>query len=326
MNREVLWHDAGAMRYMTKSADENAKPAIVPEPANGNGQDDNIPFLGWIKNALVKNRNDGEDLRDAIEEYVEGGKSDARGISSVAAHERTLLSNILHLRDMTVVDVMIPRADIVAIDINMPEKEILSLLSEKQFSRTPVYRDTLDEVVGTIHIKDIMAAMAKGQKLDIADLVREVPIVSPAMHVLDLLLMMKQTRKHMVLVVDEFGGIDGLATIGDLIETIVGEVDDEHDTTEDSIMIDRADGSVLADGRVDVETFEEKYGKLLSEDEREDIDTLGGLVFALAGRIPARGEILSHPSGLVFEVIEADPRRVNRLLIRNIPSRNTAQP
>lgn len=271
----------------------------------------------WVKN-IVKSKGDAT-LRETIEEYIDAAENGHSEINSISTHERTLISNILKMRDHTAVDVMIPRADIFAIDINASQKELLSLLAEKQFSRIPVYRDSLDDVVGTIHIKDILGCLAKGNKIDIEDLIRDVPIVSPAMPVLDLLLMMKQMRKHMALVVDEFGGIDGLVTINDVIESIVGEIEDEYDQDDEPQLVRNQDGTLLADARYDIEEFEEHFGELLSEEEREDIDTLGGLVFSIAGRVPARGEILTHASGMVFEVVDADPRRVNRVLIKNIP-------
>ena len=273
--------------------------------------------IQWMKN-FVKGRNDTS-LRETIKEYIDAAESQDTEITSVSAHERTLISNILKLRDHTVGYVMIPRADIFGIDINTSKEELLSILAEKQHSRIPIYRGTLDDIVGTIHIKDIMACIAESRPVEMENLVRDVPIISPSMQVLDLLLMMKQMRKHMALVVDEFGGIDGLVTINDIIESIVGEMEDEYDQGEEPVIIENGNGSILIDARYDIEEFEEKYGKILSEEEREDNDTLGGLVFEIAGRVPARGEILSHHSGMIFEVIDADPRRVNRLLIKNIP-------
>lgn len=282
--------------------------AIKDRPAQG--------MVEWLK-TMLKGKNDST-LRQALEEYIEESGDDA-SFASLNAQERALIANILKLRDLNVVDVMIPRAHISAIDVNTSQSDLLSLLAEKQFSRLPVYRDTLDDVLGTIHIKDILSALARGQAVRIPDLVRDVPIVAPSMPVLDLLLMMKQKRRHMALVVDEYGGIDGLATIGDIIEAIVGEVEDEYDQdTEGEMMIDK-DGNVIADGRVDIEEFENRFGEVLTEDEREDVDTLGGLVFAIASRIPARGEIITHSSGMQFEVTDADLRRIKRLMIRNIP-------
>ncbi len=291
----------------------------VTKPNGIHGANGNVGgIFHWIKTA-VRGKSDTT-LREAIEEYIEEAENGSEdNTSSVSEHERTLISNILKLRDHTVLDAMIPRADIIAIDVNATQDELLSLLSERQHSRFPVYRETLDEIVGTIHIKDILGCLADNRVIEIEDLVRDVPIVSPSMQVLDLLLMMKQMRKHMALVVDEFGGIDGLVTINDVIESIVGEIEDEYDQDDDPQLAENTDGSVLADARYDIEEFEERFGEMLSEEEREDIDTLGGLVFSLAGRVPARGEILTHSSGMIFEVVDADPRRVNRLKIKNIP-------
>lgn len=256
-------------------------------------------------------------LREAIEEYIVEPESFTT--DSVSLHERVLLSNILKLRDITVLNVMIPRADIRAIEANISKQELFEFLSETQVSRFPVYNDTLDNVVGTVHVKDIMTAIAKGEALNIVDLVSDVPIVSPSMPILDLVLKMRHSRRHMALVVDEYGGIDGLVTIGDVIEAIIGEIEDEHDTQSDPQMIEVAEGSIVADARVNLNEFEDRYGQILDEEEREESDTLGGLVFDLAGRVPARGEMITHPSGMLFEVLEADPRRISRLKITNIP-------
>ena len=262
-------------------------------------------------------------LRETIEEYIEDSES-TQDEESVSFHEKTLISNILELRDVSASDVMIPRADIVAINEKTTQKQLFALLSERQYSRIPVYKENLDNVTGSIHVKDIMATLAKGETVKINEIVRSLPIVSPSMHVLDLLLQMRITKKHMVLVVDEFGGIDGLITIGDVIEIIVGEIDDEHDPDDQPAISLQDDGSILADARYDLDEFEEIFGKILNEEEREDNETLGGLVFTIAGRVPARGEILTHETGMVFEILEADPRRINKLCIRNLPKPTTA--
>ncbi len=267
--------------------------------------------------SLFRARQEEANLREVLEDYIEDLKEEDPHL--VASHERLLISNILKLRDLTVVDVMIPRADIAAIDLGTSQSDLLALLSQRQFSRFPVYRDTMDDVVGTIHIKDILSLLTTGREIVIRDLIRDVPIVSPSLPVLDFMLKMKQIRKHMALVVDEYGGIDGLVTIGDALEAIVGEIEDEHYQDQSAQITEKDDGSVLADARVDIETFEEKFGHLLSEDEREEADTLGGLVFSLAGRVPARGEVIQHDSGMVFEILDADPRKITRLRIRNIP-------
>jgi len=304
-------------------AQRNAHLQVVK--SNGTARDESpgperhrdASIIGFLK-GLISGKSESS-LHDALKEYVADGDS-GDGPQSLAADERTLISNILKLRDTRAVDVMIPRADIIAIDIATSPDELLALLSEKQYSRFPIYRESLDDIVGTIHIKDILATLARKAPLNIEELVRDVSIISPAMQVLDLLLEMKETRRQMALVVDEFGGIDGLVTVGDIIGSIVGDIEDEHEIDDQPQLVQAADGTILADGRVGVEEFEERFGRFLTQEERDEIDTLGGLVFTIAGRVPARGEVVSHDSGMVFEVLDADPRRVHRLRIKNIPA------
>lgn len=309
------------MLMMTKKEQEEPPSSTAP-PVNGGAKERNGKngLLSRLKKVL-RHRPDTT-LREALEEYIGESGPQAEDISaSVAEHEKTLISNILKLRDHTVTDVMIPRADIVALEVGATHKEILALLAERQYSRLPVYRETLDQILGTVHIKDILACLARGEKVKLESLIREAMIVSPAMHILDLLLQMRQSRRHLAMVVDEFGGIDGLVTIGDVLEAIIGEIEDEHDIAEEEPqLVPEENGAYIADARVDIDEFEERFGPILSEEDREESDTLGGLVFSLAGRVPARGEILTHNNGMVFEVLDADPRRVNRLRISNIPT------
>jgi CBS domain containing-hemolysin-like protein len=225
----------------------------------------------------------------------------------------------LEIRDQPVSDLMIPRADIVAVEASTDHDALMHLLASRPHSRFPVYRETLDDVIGMVHIKDVLAAIADRRDFAVTDIVRPVSIVAPSMRVLDLLLDMRKTHQHMAMVVDEFGGIDGLITIEDLIEGIVGEITDEHDRGVRAEMIERPDGSLLADARVPIEDFEARVGPVLDQEERDEVDTLGGLVFSLAGRVPSRGELLTHPSGLEFEILEADPRRIKRVRVRNPP-------
>ena len=224
---------------------------------------------------------------------------------------RVLTSSFVHCK--------VPRADIIAIDITTPFSDVIKKFADVGHSRLPVYRETLDNVVGIIHIKDVMRCIAKNTHLHLEKLVRKVEIVAPRMLVLDLLLQMRQTHQYMALVVDEFGGIDGLLTIEDLVEEIVGEIQDEHDATLPSIE-QQPDGTLLADARVTIEIFEQNVGSILETEEREEVDTLAGLVFSLASRVPTQGEILRHSSGIEFEIINADPRRIKTLLIRNLPT------
>lgn len=253
--------------------------------------------------------------RDTLPASTEEGG----GEGDEGAHERTLIANILEIRDQPISELMVPRADIVAVEADTERDDLLHLLASKPHSRLPVYRETLDDVIGIVHIKDVLASIAEGRSFSLQDIVRPVSVVAPSMRVLDLLLEMRKTRQQMALVVDEFGGIDGLITIEDLIEGIVGEITDEHDRAVPAEMVERPDGSLMADARVPIESFEERVGAVLEQDERDEVDTLGGLVFSLAGRVPSRGELLTHPSGLEFEIVDADPRRIKRIRVRNPP-------
>lgn len=262
--------------------------------------------------------------RDALDDLVEDRPGDAG--TAVNDEERTLVVNIMKMRRRTAADIMVPRADIFAIDIDTPIETAVQKMAEEAHSRVPVFRETLDDVLGMVHVKDVLASLTRGSKRPLKDLVREVLIVAPSVPVLALLLQMRQTRHHMAMVVDEFGGIDGLVTIEDLLEEIVGEIEDEFDEDDEPRLLARPDGSYLADARLPVERFEKAVGPVLSQDERDEHDTLGGLAFSLAGRVPARGEVLRHASGLEFEVVDADPRRIRRLRIRNVPPAPPAEP
>ena len=270
-------------------------------------------FRTWLR-ASLRGKSEAN-WRDTIEELIEETPGPE---AHVADHERTLLTNIFRFKDLTAIDVMIPRVDIVAVEVETPVDGVLALLSKRTHSRLPVYRESLDEIVGMLHIKDLLASLANGNRGGIQQLLRDVLIVAPSMPVVDLLLEMRETRQQMALVVDEFGGIDGLITIEDLVEEIVGEIEDEHDVDVAPQIAERADGSYLADARLPIEEFEEALCPVLDDEQREDIDTLGGLVFSIAGRIPARGELLRHPIGLEFEVVDADPRRIRRLRVRRV--------
>lgn len=313
---------AKTMNDTTSDKDEPS-PTMPPKDCNGGVAHKKSLFSNVFK-IFGRSKNANDSLRDVIEEYIEDHNNNEEIDTAVAQHEKTLISNILTLQDMTVVDVMIPRADIVAIDIASSEDNLLDMLSERQFSRIPIYRDNMDDILGTVHIKDILSCLATKKPINLKSLIREAPIVSPSLPVLDLMLLMQKNKKHMVLVVDEYGGIDGLVTVGDVIESIVGEIDDEFDQDIDPTLSQSTDGSVIADARFDLDDFEDQFGEILNEEEREENDTLGGLVFFTAGRIPARGEVIQHETGMSFEIVDADQRRINKLRIKNIPSVNDA--
>jgi len=307
---------------MTEKAD-------IPTPRT-NGTDTppkNVFGRFWGRfTGFFRSRGADGDLRVAIEELIEEHREDADGDEgAINADEHLLIGNVLKLRDVTVADIMVPRAEIVAIEASAAREEIVELISREAHSRIPIYRETLDDVVGMIHIKDVLARYASDAPFDLKDIIRKILFVSPTMRILDLLLEMRLARVHMGLVVDEFGGVDGLVTIEDVVEEIVGDIQDEHDV-EDVDMIDRPDGSIIASARTEIDDFEDRVGAVLTDDERESIDTLGGLVAHVAGHVPSRGEVIRHSSGIEFEVIDADPRRVKRLRLRRLPSSGDAKP
>jgi CBS domain containing-hemolysin-like protein len=230
---------------------------------------------------------------------------------------------------LRVSDVMTPRADIAALDISTPLAEVVREFVQVEHSRMPIYRETLDDPVGVVHVKDVLRLIAppEGDAVEwpappwrdpvLHRLRREVLYVPASMRTADLLLKMRVARIHMALVIDEFGGTDGLVTMEDLIEAVVGEIDDEHDEAAEPALTARPGGLLEADGRVPLEELEALLGAgLAPTDDEEEIDTVAGLVASLAGRVPQRGEVIVHPDGFEFEVIEADPRRIRRLRIR----------
>lgn len=260
-----------------------------------------------------------EQVRETIEELIEERVESTE--APIDAHERRLLTNILRLREVSAQDVMVPRADIVAVDLTIPREELVELINTQRHSRYPVFRGTLDDAVGFVHIKDVLTLMSTNAPFHLSRIIRRILYVAPSIRVLDLLLEMRLKRTHMALVVDEYGGIDGLITIEDLVEQITGEIEDEHDTDADPDFVVRSEGVVEADARVPLAEFEQRVGTLFTDEEREANDTLGGLVSFLAGRVPTRGELIKHASGVEFEIVDADPRRIKRLRVRNLPKR-----
>ncbi len=230
---------------------------------------------------------------------------------------------------ITVGDVMTPRADITAVELSASLETVVAAFAESEHSRLPVYKETLDDPVGVAHLKDVFRLLAQAGNAGqteasvLPKLKRPTLYVPPSMRAADLLVRMQSSRIHMAMVIDEFGGVDGLVTLEDVIEAVVGEIDDEHDEAASIQIVARAGGVFEADGRAPLEVLETTLGRTLSDPElEEDIETAAGLVTALAGRVPQRGEVISHPGGLEFEITDADPRRVKRLRIR--PANPTA--
>jgi CBS domain containing-hemolysin-like protein len=249
----------------------------------------------------------------------QGGAVEGDG-AGAAANLRTQAEAFLTI---TVGDVMTPRADITAVELSASFEAVVATFAESEHSRLPVYNETLDDPVGVAHIRDVFRLLAlpggavRSDEPVLARLKRPTLYVPPSMRAADLLVSMQASRMHMAMVIDEFGGVDGVVTLEDIIEAVVGEIDDEHDKTAAIPIIARAGGVFEADGRAPLEALESALGQVLSDpDLEEDIDTAAGLVTALAGRVPQRGEVITHPAGLEFEITDADPRRVKRLRIR----------
>jgi len=263
-------------------------------------------------------------MRESLEEVIEESERESPALS---AQERVMLGNLLRLGELKVSDVMAPRAEIVAVDESIGLAELLKLFREVQHSRLPMFRETLDDPTGLIHVKDVMGLLSPeaggaycvSPTAKITALRRPILFAPPSMRALDLLLKMQATHTHLALVIDEYGGTDGLVSIEDIIEEIVGDIADEHD--EVTAPLKPEDGSYIADARMDLDDFRAETGHdFLAQDGEEeaerDIDSLGGLVVSLLGRVPQRGEIVNHPDGSEFQVLEADPRRVRKLRIK----------
>ncbi|MCK5910381.1 MAG: HlyC/CorC family transporter [Caulobacter sp.] len=263
---------------------------------------------------------------------VGGGESPRPPEPHAQSGEVDLVDQAEAFQTLRVADVMTPRADIVAVELSTPFEALVAQFVEAGHSRMPIYRETLDDPVGVIHVKDVFRLMAEDEKRPSgADLVlnklrREALYVPASMKAADLLLRMRTSRIHMALVIDEFGGTDGLVTMEDLIEAVVGEIDDEHDDAAAASIVARPGGVYDADARAPLEELEAALGRELApSDMEEDIDTVAGLVVALAGRVPQRGEVIAHPDGYEFEVVEADPRRVRRVRVRGGPAPQTEE-
>ena len=277
-------------------------------------------FFSRILHVLGR-RGTEQTLRQSIAELVEeaGAAPQTPGeeLPELDRQERALIANILRLRGTIANDVMIPRADIVALRVDLTLDETLQRLREEQHSRLPIYRDQLDDILGMVHIKDVFAYIGRPEEFSLEKMLRRPLMVAPQAPVLDLLVQMRQARVHLALVIDEYGGVDGLITIEDLVETIVGDIADEHDD-EVPLVMERPDGTMDIAARLSIEDFEEKMGPVLTPEERaSSIDTVGGLIFTLAGRVPAQNEIITHPSsGAEFQVLDADPRHILKVRVR----------
>jgi CBS domain containing-hemolysin-like protein len=293
------------------------------EPPTSDGQPEPPEQPGSLSRlrALLRLLRRPRGQRETIDALVATAASELG--TPITPQERVLIANVLKGHGRNAADVMVPRVDIVALDVDQPFAEVVKCMVEHGHSRVPVYRETLDDVIGFVHVKDVLGPVADRRPARLERLLRKVLFVAPSVPILDLLVQMRQVRTHIAMVIDEFGGIDGLVTIEDLIEEIVGEIEDEHDVHVAPVLIERPDGSIIADARIPIEALEEQHGtRLRPAGEQEAVDTLGGLVFTLAGRVPKRGEVIAHPDGIEFEVLDADPRRIKRLRVRGLRPAN----
>ena len=282
-------------------------------------------LLGLVARLRQLGRRNGDghtSLRDTLEELIEESEEEGGQRSTeFTDEERVLLLNAITFGQLQVLDVMVPRADIKAIEVEADIASVIDAMRDAMHTRLPVYRNTLDEVIGMVHIKDMLPFWGDGEDFKLETIKREILFVPHSMRVLDLLLQMRDTGVHMAIVVDEYGGTDGMVTIEDMVEEIVGEIQDEHDKIVPPQITEQPDGSLEADARVEVEELEKRLGlSLLDDERREDVDTLSGLIFTLLDRLPARGEVVRHPAGVEFEVLDADPRRIKRLRILQRPT------
>ncbi|WP_343518831.1 hemolysin family protein [Sphingomonas sp.] len=286
--------------------------------SSGNGDSSSEGGIWRGLRTLLFGEEHEETLRERIEEAIDEVEEEGDGTPAkngdLSPLERKMLRNLLHFGERDAGDVGVPRADIIAVEEKTSFAELVQLFAEAGHSRLPVYREKLDRVIGMIHIKDVFANLAAGAgpPSKITGLMRQPLYVPQSMGTLDLLAQMQASRTHLAIVLDEYSGTEGLITIEDLVEEIVGEIDDEHDDAPEALFVPLDDGGWDADARAELEDVAAAIDPRLGEVE-EDIETLGGLAFVLAGHVPEPGECLKHPSGWTLEVIEADATRVRRL-------------
>ena len=290
----------------------------MTDESQENSSNSNKGFLPSLKH-FFQRKQQNENVRETIEELIEEGAESAD--DSFTEHEQLLLNNVLYLKDKKCCHVMVPRADIVAVHQDGLVSEFAKLMVEKGHSRIPIYGDSMDDIVGILHIIDLALSLIKGQNnTKVKEIINNpVKFVSPEIGVLDLLREMQADKVHMAVVIDEYGGVDGIVTIEDLLEEIVGNIEDEYDL-EEQHGIQIQNGVIIADARAELAEIKEQTGidleKIKEDSGIEDvIDTLGGLVFHTAQRIPSRGEIIDWKQGIKFRIMEVDPRRIKKVMI-----------
>ena len=264
-----------------------------------------------IPKFLKYSNHEKKQLDEELEQFVAKRINDDDSNGKTLSHENELLKNLAGLRGINASDVMIPRVDIVSVAMSDDFNEIVKQLIKTNHSRVPVRNESLDDIVGILHIKDVLANLFLKEKPNIKSLLKKPFFVSPSISLLDLLYEMRVKRRHLALVVDEYGGIDGLVTIEDLVEELVGEIEDEHESSSEIRLDKIEDGSIIVEARIVIDLFEDLINSIRKEDLNDEIETLGGFIISIAGRVPVKGEVIRYsPSGLKFEILEADPRKI----------------
>lgn len=258
------------------------------------------------------------DKKETLRENIFSVLDKKENIENISRQERLMLRNVLKINEITARDIMIPRANISAVEIGGSINEVLEIFLKEAHSRAPIFENNLDNVTGMIHIKDLLKYQNNLENQPTVNFLysikKEIIKIPPSMPILDLLMKMQLTRLHMAIVIDEYGGTDGLLTIEDVIEEITGEIEDEHDQQNVPMLIKTGHKSFEASARVEVTDFEKLIGFSLIKNG-EEIETLGGLIFSITGRVPQRGELIKHETGLMFEILDADPRKIKTLKI-----------
>ncbi|MGE0698486.1 MAG: hemolysin family protein [Hyphomicrobiaceae bacterium] len=321
----------------TTAAENGQQPAAEPARSNGGP--------GWF--STLRSRlglGPQQTLRETLEEAV---RAEPAGDATFSSAERDMLLRLLRFGGLSVEDVMVPRAEIIAIDEAASVGELMNLFDDAGVSRIPVYRDTLDDPRGMVHVKDVLRYLTRAtpsgegaaaandaattgdldRSIVSAGLLRPVLNVPPSMPAVNLLIRMQAARNHIALVIDEYGGTDGLVTIEDLVEQVVGDIEDEYDVEEAANIVDDPRLGLVAQARTPIAELEAHLGlTLLDEEDRAEIDTVGGMVVALLGRVPVKGELVKHQSGIELEVLDADPRRIKRVRIHRDPAAGRRDP
>ena len=273
--------------------------------------------LSW-KNWLIKKLLSNEATREEVLNYIATNEEDSNLDELEDNNEKNLIKNILNLNDKSVEDVMVPRAEIISIEKNQTIKEVLSIIENETHSRMPVYDNNLDNVLGFLHIKDLLKNTSDNN-FELQSVIRDVLYVAPKSPILDLLKRMRSSRIHMGLVVDEFGGVDGLVTIEDLVEEIVGEIEDEHDADDhDNLLTKINDNTIIVDAAFKIEDLEKYFDINIHLQDEDEIDTVGGMMFFIANKVPKNNQIYNYQNSLQFRVIKASARRIESLEIKKI--------